>query len=80
VKTKYRGYTIDVKREICLGGWDMLYYSIFRDSDNFECTSGCENSGETVRNMTKYMKERIDAELQEADPWGELEEEYLFRK
>lgn len=67
----YRGHEITVTRERCLGGWDMLYTAIFRVSDGYECTSFCEDSGEKVRDQVRYMKQRIDAELAEDDPWME---------
>ena len=34
---EHRGHTILVSREPCLGGWDMTYYSIYRESDGYEC-------------------------------------------
>ena len=75
MKTNYKGHEIIVTREPCLAGYPMLYYSIFRISDGYECESGCEDSSETVRDMVRYMKERIDTELSESDPWMERAEE-----
>lgn len=69
MKTVYRGHEIEVNRERCLGGYDQLYYSIFRVSDGFECMSGFEDSAETVRDKMKQLKERVDNELTEANPW-----------
>lgn len=71
MKTVYRGYEIDVRRSRCMGGWPMLYYSIFRVSDGYECTSGFTEDTSPVRTYVGYMKERVDAELAEDDPWGE---------
>ena len=73
MKATYKGHEIDVRRERCMGGWPMLYYSIFRVSDGCECTSGFTEDASTVREYVGYMKERIDAELSEADPWGQAE-------
>lgn len=67
----YRGYEIIVKREKCLGGWPLLYYTIVRNSDGWLAVDAFQDSAETVRDMVKYMKERVDNELAEADPWGE---------
>lgn len=75
MKSVYKGYEITVTKEICMGGWSMLYYSIFRLSDGYECLSSCEDSAETVKDMVKYMKERIDNEHSTDDPWGEKESE-----
>lgn len=74
MKVDYRGFEITVTREKCMGGWDQLFYSIFRKSDLYECTSGFSEGSDTVDEYIGYMKERIDAELKEDDPWGEKEE------
>ena len=71
MKSIYRGHEIEVTRDRCLGGWQQMYYSIFRVSDGYECLSGFEDSAETVRDKMKQLKERVDAELKEADPWEE---------
>lgn len=76
MKIVYRGHEIDVRREKCMGGWPMLYYSIFRVSDGYECTSGFTEDASPVRTYVGYMKERVDAELAEADPWLEKAKEY----
>ena len=75
MKTTYRGHEIEVTRDHCLGGWDQLYFSIFRVSDGYECLSSFEDSAETIRDKIKELKERIDNELAEKDPWGEMEDE-----
>ncbi len=76
MKVVYRGHEIDVRRERCMGGWPLLYYSIFRVSDGHECTSGFTEDTSPVRAYVGYMKERVDAELAEDDPWGEKASEY----
>jgi len=57
---KYRGFEIDVHRGKCNGGWSMLYYSAFRISDGWEFLTSFEDSDETVRDMIKMIKRRID--------------------
>jgi len=51
----------------------MLYFSITRVSDGYECECefSFEYSAEKVRDKVKQLKERIDNELAEEDPWGE---------
>ncbi len=71
--TIHRGYEIYVTCEKSLGGDRLMYYSIFRVSDDYECDSGFESSSETVLSMTENLKARVDAELQLLDPWGEEE-------
>lgn len=72
----------DVNREQSLGGDSLLYYSIFRLIDGYECTSGFSSGSETEEEFTQLMRERIDAELQEDDPWMELatSQNYIPRK
>jgi hypothetical protein len=71
---KYRGYEIEVKREECLGGWPLLYYSVYRIEDGWCAIESFEDSDETVRDMVGHMKARIDNELAECDPWMEQAE------
>lgn len=71
MKVSYRGFEIDAHRERSLGGDVLLYWSIFRKSDLYECDSGFSTGSDTVRTWVKMLKERVDAELVEADPWGE---------
>jgi hypothetical protein len=71
VKVSYRGFEIEVYREESMGAGPHLYYSIFRESDQYECTSGFSMGSDTIRDYIGYMKERVDAELLSADPWGE---------
>lgn len=77
MKVIHRGYEIDVIREPCLGGWPMLYYSIYRLDDGKCFLDTFEDSDEKVRDMIKYMKQRIDAELALDDPWLEKQEKQL---
>jgi hypothetical protein len=58
MKTIYRGCEIEVTREKCLGGWQMLYFSIF--DDGFEVTSGYSESEDTVRDFIKDLKRIVD--------------------
>lgn len=71
MKVVYRDHEINVRRERCLAGYALLYFAIFRVSDQYECASGYEDSDETVRGMVRHLKARVDAELAEPDPWGE---------
>jgi hypothetical protein len=75
MKTAYKGHEITVTREKCMGGWSQLFYGVFRISDGHECASGFSSGSETPREFTTILKERIDAELADADPWGEANKE-----
>lgn len=58
MKTTYKGCDIEVTRDKCLGGWEMLFYSVF--DDGFEITSGFSESSETVREFINGLKEVVD--------------------
>lgn len=55
----YKGFEINVNREMCLGGWEMVYYSVYRVSDGLELICNFRE-GCTVREVVKEMKELID--------------------
>ena len=74
MRKSYRGFEIDVRRERCLGGWPLLYYRITREHDGYEAVCSFEDSAERVLDKINQLKSRVDAELLEADPWGEGEE------
>lgn len=65
MKSKYRGFEIDVTRDESLGGDEFLYFSIFRLSDGYEVESSFSSGSEKVREFMGYMKERIDKTLME---------------
>lgn len=72
----YRGHRIRIHREDCLGGWSMLYVSITRESDGYECECFPTEDTSTPRQYLHYMKQRVDAELAEDDPWQEKAHEF----
>jgi hypothetical protein len=74
VIVSYRGHTISVERQKCMGGWSQLYFSVFRESDGYECLSSFEDSEEMLSDKVQQLRDRIDAELIEDDPWGEAAE------
>jgi hypothetical protein len=68
MKTTYKGCEIEVFRDQCLGGWEMLFFSVF--DGNYEVTSGFSESSDTVREFIKDLKELVD-------DYREHPEEYL---
>lgn len=73
MKVEYRGHIIDVRREKCLAGYGMLYYSIYRKHDGYCVVESCEDSAEKVRDMIGYMKERLDAEIEDGETYDPAE-------
>lgn len=74
MKVGYKGHTISVTRERCMGGWPLIYYGIYRDSDGYECAAGFTEEAVSVATYMGYMRERVDAELATDDPWCERED------
>ena len=60
MKTAYRGFELDARREKCMGGWDLLYYSIFRLSDGYEVTSSFTYGSDKIRDFMKELKGYVD--------------------
>jgi hypothetical protein len=58
MKIKYKTCEIEVKREKCLGGWDMLFYSIM-DGD-YEVTSGFSDTKDKVKDFANDLKNVVD--------------------
>jgi serine protease inhibitor ecotin len=71
MKTLYRGFELEAKREECLGGWGMVYYSIFRVSDGWEMTSGCSDDRDTLRTHIKGLKHQVDDYYEHPEYWEE---------
>jgi hypothetical protein len=58
MKGSYKGCEIEVTKEKCLGGWNMLFYSIF--DDGFEVTSGFSESEDTIKDFYNDLKNVVD--------------------
>ena len=60
MRVLYRTFDIDVHRDRCMAGYDLLYYSVFR-SDGYELESGYSDSSDTPRTYINLFKERVDS-------------------
>ncbi|MBU5331733.1 hypothetical protein KQI61_05950 [Anaerocolumna aminovalerica] len=58
MKGTYKGCEIEVTKEECLGGWDMLFCSIF--DDGFEVTSGFSEGEDTIKDYYNSLKNIVD--------------------
>lgn len=66
-KTSYRGYEIGVEKE----GIEYVHFYVMRESDTWFCVDSFEYNAESEAEMIVNMKERIDNEHNEDDPWLE---------
>jgi hypothetical protein len=80
MKGIYRGVEIEAKRELCLGGWDQVYWSAYRKSDGYGIADGF--GGGTVRECYAGLKIHVDEFLDEyggdADKHGEAMKDYAL--
>ncbi|MNW58655.1 hypothetical protein D3C74_365340 [compost metagenome] len=74
MKINYKGFELDVHRDQCLGGWSMLYFSIFTPS-GYELLSSFEDSEEKVRDKIKQLKEVVDDYLINPRNWVDEDED-----
>ncbi len=64
MKVNYKGFEIDVHRDKCLAGYSLVYYSAFRESDRWELFSGFYDTSDSIREVIKDMKAKIDDYLE----------------
>lgn len=64
VTTTYKGFEIDVSREPSLGGDELLYYSIFRESDGWEMESNFTSGSENPFILVEALKGHVDDFIQ----------------
>lgn len=69
MKVTYRGYEIDAHRAKSLGGDTLLYYSVFRQVDLYECTSGYSDDADTIQTWIQTLKKRVDEEIADSSDW-----------
>lgn len=58
MKAMYKGFELEVKREQCLCGYPLLYFTIYQDGYEHVCTF--EDSNEKVRDKINQLKEWVD--------------------
>ena len=63
MKKIYRGHEIEAKREKSMGGDVLLYYSVFRNSDGLEVTSGFTYGTDRIVDFMKHLRARVDEEI-----------------
>lgn len=64
MKTIYKGFEIEAKREKSLGGDVPLYFTIMRLSDNWFLEDNFEYSDEKVKDRFKDLKGKVDDYLE----------------
>lgn len=72
MKIRYRGFEIEVKREKCLAGYNLLYYTVVRD-DGYFLIDRFSYSADTVREMIGYLKQNVDDYIEHPEDWEDKE-------
>jgi hypothetical protein len=65
VKVSYKGFDVDAYRSKSRGGDTLLYYSVFRQSDGYEVTSGFSYGTDKVRAFIGFLKGTVDDFLED---------------
>jgi hypothetical protein len=60
MKSLYKGYNIEVRRENCLTGYPLTYFKVFRESDGLEVICDYSDSVDKVSDMMKWMKGTVN--------------------
>lgn len=64
MKVIYKGFEIDVRREKCLAGYPLLYFTVMRLSDGWFFQDGFYDSEDTVKDTIEGMKNLVDDYLE----------------
>lgn len=64
MKTKYKGFEIDIRREQALGGWDNIYYSVMRESDGWFLCDSFSTGEDKLKDFANDLKNVVDDYLE----------------
>lgn len=64
MKEEYRGYEVEVTRDIHLGDEDHLFFSIIRLSDGY-CVEESYTGPDAIEDVIRHIKKRVDAAISE---------------
>ena len=71
MKIQYKGFTIEVKREEALGGWEHLYFYVMRNSDYWFLEDSFTTGDDEVEDFIQYLKEMVDDFLENPEDYEE---------
>lgn len=60
MKTKYKDFTLEVKREKCLAGYDLIYYTAIRDVDGWFMIDSFTEGEDPLETIIEDLKFSVD--------------------
>ena len=76
MKTRYKGYLIEVEREDCMGGWELTYFDVFRDCDLLHVIGDFSTGEDSLQIYVENMKSRIDEFIETKGDSEDLSEDF----
>jgi len=76
MKVYYKGYEVEVKREECMAGYKLVYFSVYRVEDGLCVVDSFDETKDTVRDYIKWMKGRVDEFIESKGASELMEDEY----
>jgi hypothetical protein len=71
MKCVYRGFEIEAKRENCMAGYPLLYYTIVRQSDGWIMVDNFTYGSDAVRDFIKHLKSNVDDYCLNPQDWDD---------
>lgn len=72
----YRGYKISVFRDEAMGGWENIYFSVFREKDGLCVVDAFTDGSESIQSVVEQMKSRVDGLIKTCGKSEHLEDEF----
>lgn len=60
MKVEYRGFNLEAKREKCVAGYPLVYFSVVRISDKRIMADSFADTADSVRTIIRCLKNRAD--------------------
>lgn len=76
MKVNYKGFEIDVRREKCMAGYDMVYRDVIRIEDGYLLWGDFSDDADMIREHIKDVKFQIDEYLKNPEQYEKDREEY----
>lgn len=76
MKVNYKGFEIDVTREKCMAGYDLVYRNVFRISDGYQLIGDFSDDADTIRTHIQSMKHQIDAFIKDTEQYEKNFDDY----